>query len=142
MAMSQIGLLLIESSFPLSVHSVSEGCLIRCLRSLLNSSSRHAALTALGAELMNSGPDLEMLESTSAVILPKRLLTSSLSVPFHSDSIRSTLLRTIHSLLPCHHHYELVGTEPLDFLVLDGCITRPTRRPRPTPRCFMISVMR
>jgi hypothetical protein len=98
--------------------------------------------TVLATELIISGPDSEMLESTYAAILPKRLWTLSPSVHSPSDSTRSTPPRITRSSRPCRALFELVGIGPADYLELDGCTIIPTRKPRPTPRSFMISVMR
>jgi hypothetical protein len=98
--------------------------------------------TALWTRLKNSGLDLETPESTYVAISPKRLSTLSPSVAFPSDSTRSTPPRIMPLSLPCRRLYELAGIEPVDFLVLDGCTTAPTKKPRPTPRSFTISVMR
>jgi hypothetical protein len=92
--------------------------------------------------LISSGLDLETPESMSVTTLPKPPSILSLYVPFRSDSIHSILLKTIPSLPPCLPLFELVGIEQVDYLVLDGCTTRPTRNPRPMLKFFTISVMR
>ena len=131
--------ILIPAFGPLSIRSMFDGMFE--ISSQLILKVCHSQ-TVLWTKLISSGPDLGMPESTSVATLPKRLSTLSLSAPFPSDSIHSIRLKIMRSSLPWHHHYELVGIELVDYLVLDGCITRRTTKPRPIPRCFMIFVMK